>query len=532
MQQVVNDATPNPNDGSHGILGVAKHYFLTEWPSAILVAAVVFILHHYSSFFKAVDDLPFGVVVNIIGKMNVPPPRVLVIEIDQASFETRYREKSPLDRCKLHEDLLLVYSAKPALVVIDLDLSPVHSDRLEKVRKTFAATSDHIPAPGDDQSQESCQSKIDNLISNSKSTSTVLMEPFDVTDQAQGLKTTKRIWREKFQEKFPHVRFGRAEVPVTFGMVIKQYHAADNLAVRAREAVSGNGKGTEQCNHKELARIDPRSYIQIHAVSLSTLREKNSPAKDLEALLMEATDLTEPKRPRRVIFFGGAYGKDDIFLTPVGNLWGVEVQAASYLSEGIHARHIIDLLLDIFLAIVFGVVIAYCWYRYFGARTDPDAGERQRAPIWIIFLLLSVMVVVFFSVWFSSSVLAKCFVWISPLPIALGMLFDSFISGTVEQATGQMRIQKQAWLAELESSAPYPRESWLIGFLNNSKVRQPIPPKNITESVRRMLGGDIRSLYARQQYYAMTLLAIWTAVWFLIVTGALWIALAPFLGGC
>ena len=505
MQQTAGQAGSPPHNDAEGARHVVRHYLLTEWPSAVLVAALVFILHHHSDWLKAVDGYAFlGIGRQAFVNHLATSKRAVVVEIDQGSFEKRYQERSPLSRCRLHEDLKLIYNAKPDLVAIDIDISPsVWGDKLLDEAK--------------------CQEDLNAMIETEKTnsnTTTVIMEPFPVSDHAPELKAAKKEWVKRME--LAKVRFGDAKVPVNYGLVIKQYAGIKWFATQAR-AVTFPPSGQSQAP-KHFLHIDPRRYAELYVQKLGDLREPKNLAEDLSTLLTNTKQAGISEHPYRVVFFGGAYGKDDIFETPLGQLYGVEIQAATYLSEGLKEHLQFDLLGDIVIAIVFGIVIAVCWERYFAWRISNDAGDRQRAPIWILCLIVSVFVLTLVITDGSLFILMKWGVWLSPVPIAIGMLIDSFVSGTVEQAVSTMQSQKRDWILELEHDVPLPTDSRVTQFLAKARDKQRSDPKNLMESLYRMLGGDIYKLLHRGQYYAATLLSIWTFVWMGAVGSAIWLA--------
>src|SRR5205085_12150004 len=134
------------------------------------------------------------------------------------------------------------------------------------------------------------------------------------------------------------VMFGRADLPQEYGVVINQddtpgsfAHAVYSLAQQETSAralpcePAADGK-------ERLRLINPRIYVDdIHAVPLKISGDdKNSTIRKVvvtnTASALFANRLTNALEPldQKVVFFGAGYGTDDTFMTPVGELYGVE----------------------------------------------------------------------------------------------------------------------------------------------------------------------------------------------------------------
>jgi hypothetical protein len=91
-------------------------------------------------------------------------------------------------------------------------------------------------------------------------------------------------------------------------------------------------------------------------------------------------------------------------------------------------------LADIAFATVFGIIISTCWCRYFIWRADGVSVRSEIAALWIgiliaafLFALALLMIVTVYSIVYLG-------LWLSPVPIAVGMLVESWVSGPVNQA--------------------------------------------------------------------------------------------------
>ncbi|MBO3275741.1 CHASE2 domain-containing protein [Pseudomonas schmalbachii] len=417
----------------HEMLGSLHHL-----PAALVVASLVTIGHHKFHLLDAVDTYAFLGIGNLTAFLTTEcnsrdakkdkrcrPPQITVAGIDQLTYEKHYRERSPLDRCQLRHDLRAFYESPrpPRMMVIDLDLSPTPTE----------ASYGNVPM----QDKNDCDEQLYKLITdNQLSTRTVLMEPFALTDPNVGRDARRNAWawRQRMQER-ANVVFADGRLPVSYGVVTKAPCVPHGLAVAAMRDISVITSG--RCMEKPdgMFLIAPRHYLSsLHTVNVGDIR-----------LLSERFKLTDGDKitirhlayETKVVFFGGTYGLDDVFLTPIGHLYGVEVHAAAFMSllePASDFSHLLAFLLEVAIGLLFGVVISWCWGKYYHLRFSNQERYRLSAP-WVVlglgFALCVLLVVV---TMFSYLQLRDHNLWLSPIPIALGMLIESFFTGAVHGA--------------------------------------------------------------------------------------------------
>jgi hypothetical protein len=196
------------------------------------------------------------------------------------------------------------------------------------------------------------------------------------------------------------------------------------------------------------------------------------------------------------VFFGAAYGEGDTFVTPLGDLYGVEIHAASFLSflDPLSAdNHLAELLADIVFGFVFGFVIAFFWEQYFRLRLSDDSDRRLIAPVVLGGLGIAVALVAFVLTIVSWLLLARFGIWSSPIPMAIGMLIESFVSGSVAQGIREAD--------SLKGGGRPPRQTF-------------------RESAKKFFGGSIVSLLQKRKLLSATLLTLRLGVWVAVVAVA------------
>lgn len=440
--------------GSHQGGFSFRDYIREEWQATVFVAACVTIAHLGFNWLDAVDSYAFMAVGNRASNAvadavaaKEPALEAVVVRIDEQTFRTRYRERSPLDRCVLSRQLWAIYEARPHIVVIDLDLSPADWAR-------------HENGP-DAERERACQACLEATLAESdkKGIRTVVMEPFDSFDIAAAASVVE--WQQKLERA--GIRFGDAALPVSYGMTLNYFTDDRTLyAAARRDTVTGAVTGAATAPTRKHRKIDVSAYTaKLQPVLTSwtdtpVAETADYTDTDLTASLLELLPAPAPDNDRnRVVFFGAGYGEEDTYLTPVGKLYGVEVHAAAFASHSPpHSGfHLIALAIDMAIAFVFGMIIVTCWTQYFAWRCDERAMYGQLASIWVAIMLAGLLLAVAVAVVISSLLLSRYGLWVSPIPVAVGMLIESCMAGSVVAAVRRLHLIQPSVAARLPSPA-------------------------------------------------------------------------------
>jgi hypothetical protein len=195
--------------------------------------------------------------------------------------------------------------------------------------------------------------------------------------------------------------------------------------------------------------IDPRAYKG--KLTVITTSERKT-AAGLTSLICEVTrgrcqdsdsaPTTQAQKPDagRVVYFGAAYGGDDLFTTPLGKLYGVELHAAAFATcwksencsnfhQGIH--HILAIVFDLAIALALGWFIASCWNLYMRWSMDPDPEVSDVAGVAAFMLMFFLVAITLVLTMGAGWLLANTGIWISPIPIAFGMFFEAWVLGPI-----------------------------------------------------------------------------------------------------
>jgi hypothetical protein len=395
--------------------GLVRH-MRRELMAALFMASLLVILHHWLPLIDILDRFAFLFASSTSLQVSAEEPRTVVIGIDQKTFEQDFLERSPLDRCVMADKLGAIYADRPALLVVDFDLSP--------------SLAGILPNEQDGDRERECEAKLYAQIdSHAAATRTVLLEPFPVAnEQAQAAKVA---WKAAQVRR--GVFFGDGALPVQFGFVQQQYLRPQTLAAVANANPNADADAGAESSHSVLQLLNFRAFA----------RDVRSLSWDDWARRSPATSLAGKN-----VFFGAGYGSDDRFLTPIDDLYGVNLHAAGFVS----LRNPISLanagfgfLADIGVGMLFGVPIALLWQGYVGSKLSRSGSARKWRDFAFVFLMgLLVVYAMALSGLSHAAVylVAAKNIWISPLPMALGMTLDASIFGAlnaVEHVSGRHR---------------------------------------------------------------------------------------------
>ena len=486
--------------GWRSALGHFVQHLRDDWPATIFVAAFMVFLESQFGWLDAINGHAFVAIGNVAGipeTTGKDKAKALVVLIDGVAAETRYLDRSPLDRCQLKDDIAAVYSAManvnqkrtPAqrldVMVIDLDLSPAR----------WLASD-----PGSKTPEAECERKLHQEIIEADSKHqirTILMLPFETS--AARINEVHATWRNLAST----VTFGLAGLPVEYGLVIKQYCDPNTLAGSAYALSSKLKDSRRNCideatrdSKRNTELIDPRKYLSgVVPIAVGSAADL-SPRIELRLTADQPSGAANPS-DFKAVFFGAAFGEGDTFVTPLGELYGVEIHAAAFLSllDPLSTNnHLAEFLADIVFGFLFGFLIAYCWKRYFKLRLSQDSDHRLSAPLWLGVLVVAVIVMAIVLTFVSLLLLARFGIWASPIPMAVGMLVESFVSGSVAEGIRTADAIKG--------------------------VRKP-SRRSFRESAKMFFGGDLYSLWKKPKPWSAVLVAFRLVVWMAVVTFAL-----------
>ena len=434
------------------------HFIADSWKAVAFSAALAVVLDNLG-FLRVLSKVSLLVVSSLASHgggstVNFAPGMPVVVVINGDDFNTRYAERSPLNRCVLQVDIAKVLAKSPSRLAIDFDLSPV------------ADASD---------SELHCQKTLDTLL-DEHAEQLILLVPFPA--MGSHLFNLKRTWlQDRCRAK---LHFADGNIEQSMGMVTEQLAGEDEqLSARMANQLH-HGFSSLVCDSMADG-ADPHNnpwLTEARAVAQSERETQpiNFP-KAIERLALiplgsSAFDAL-PSLAASPVLLGGDWGKDDSFLTSIGPLPGVVIHAARLISLQDPVESLspwVNLLSDLGIALCFAWVIEQFWEHYVMARRMDLAFEKRARATGLSSLVMLAFVCVYlglvlFFFFVAEHMFAHWTVVIAPLLIALSMVIDGFASGPVEAIDKLLKPGSSHVEPEHDLSEPSPESRSMLRAL-------------------------------------------------------------------
>lgn len=143
----------------------------------------------------------------------------------------------------------------------------------------------------------------------------------------------------------------------------------------------------------------------------------------------------------KVVVFGGEYDAADRFVTPLGLRSGAEVHAMAATGRPVTKSSLLSFVVDILFGLCFGWVAHRCWKAWFDARSGEGAvlGGMllQSHSSWVALVVLvgALLLMAIVGVWVAAEFFSRAAIWVSPVPVLIGMFIDGFVTSGVAVAS-------------------------------------------------------------------------------------------------
>jgi len=392
-------------------------------------------------------------------------PLLTSVLISEARYKKRYGGSSPLDRCKLAEDVEKLLGSDPhrRLVAIDLDVSPALNGP-EDFRKDY------------------CQRQLDKLLISNRDY-ILLIVPFAVKEIED--KKNKALWMVWMCSE--GVAFGDPRVNLEYGLVTRELgYFETNFGTMIREKAQANIRtipgeslykgqicseiagepepfkkaerllaGNDDSQSKYLDELACKSASSVDGCK--NRKGRLLPFQHLYApqpagipvcnFSDQANDECISNIEGKVVVLGGDYDFRDKFRTPIGVLAGVLIHAATAKISEDPERFPYYKLWGFLADLFFGGVVAsfahYLWLHWYKARygqtvfikigLDHKTGWLM-LPILALFLLLSCCIIAIF----SALLFFYGHIWINPSGMIIGATVAGFFSERISVAEAKI----------------------------------------------------------------------------------------------
>ncbi|MBX3610927.1 MAG: hypothetical protein KF871_13635 [Hydrogenophaga sp.] len=394
------------------------------------------------------------------------PVSVVAVLIDRSRYETKYAGTSPLPRQALSEDLGYLLS-RPGVkhIVLDLDVSPSARAHVDKAFDT--------------------EEKALHALLKRNATSLTLIAPRTVTNPE--LQSRRAAWLIEMCRA--GVAIADPRLHPTLGMVTRSMaYDALTVGVGLRAGAGARGDLGNLCpsigGSEELARalVNPDSG----STTLDQLGEQvtkryrpngkcvSSPCPDTQARILPFhkslhltrvahwcpdTLPTQVPAPRirldcasqedvgqeidwrnTSVVFGSGSDPADQFITPLGVRSGAEVHAMAASAAPVNENSLVSFLMDVLFGVLFGALAHHCWHVWFDARRDQGnligliPLKSHNAWLALVALTLGLAMAAIGGVAIAAYALHQSDLWVSPVPVLVGMTIDGFVTAGVQSA--------------------------------------------------------------------------------------------------
>jgi len=451
------------------------HHLIKLFVAALFVASSVLLLERW----LVPLDLSARLVVAhaAAAQADVPEhfaPPTAVMQIDREHFDRDYGGRTPLDRCRLRDDLDKVLQALPGLraLGLDLDLSDLPPDR-----------ADAAPQGPDglrpNEAQNRCARQLlDHLRTWREAAPTqeearrvALILPVDRQDRGQSA-----TWRSEVAQR--GLELADPRLVQEFGLVRRHWlnpEACPTLGQLLGQPPQAANQAACRDVARDLVELDEDAH---HAHNISFHRavvQVRVPDPGASGWEQQWQALAAQQPPVRQLFVGARFDASDDFLTPLGTMAGVEVHAAIAQNPRERVEHLWGFALDLLLGVVLGAGVTWCWGRYFHQRLSTRLPRRQLAFWWLVLLALAWGLLLVALPMGAQQILQRLDVWVSPVPMLLGMTLDALVLGSVEVALARLEAREGSHHEPLHEAWPAPIP-WLWRRLRPSPLTAPRSP--------------------------------------------------------
>lgn len=426
---------------SERILEKISEFIEEQWKSVLFSAALAGILEHFGllKIFTKYSWLIVASLASLQSNNNVilSDAAAIIVTVNDDWFLSHYGEKRPLDRCALRDDIQSILNKQPYRLAIDFDMSPLLKPS---------------------EPERICQQNLDNLLDKYHD-SVAILTPFAAKGE---LKAIKHAWMQQRCAAGGH--FADGTLSRSLGMLNEQIIGDDPLlqtrfAEQLKFGLNGlicrdiaslkSPDDNRWLDDQSEMEIEGHSAVETKPINFLAAQKKLSVLEMGTSNFAQLSDLTG-----HIVLFGGSWGTDDQFLTPLGEIPGIAVHGARLASLDLPAitpGPIVGLLIDVCIALCFALIVKRFWNSYIKAtRFDQEIGHVTRGHLRsalgtfvIILFVLTYMLLVLYFLLASEHLYQRYSIMLTPLVMAIAILFDGFVSAPIEQIHHLLEAQEQ-----------------------------------------------------------------------------------------
>lgn len=380
---------------------------LATFISLFFINGIVYILDNKMGLFNAVHSI---VLRNISSALESNNSQYLgnsdssVVLVSNKMFERYSNYTAPFDKKVMTQIVTKISENKPKALVIDFDISPYYN----------------FSNPRNDYLTNPLYVKLKEIAKDIP-----VVVPFLFMGETDENSMLKLFWFRDMCNA--NVHFATPLVSSEIGIVL-QYHNYNNQLNLLADELLKNKTSKSLCekienlkdfNLKKLKEDIKKEYhqgeklpINYQAINTSTIS------------IDKVEDLEKYNLKDKTVYLGSGYGFTDLFVTPYGEKYGVEIHNAIYYSLNnkiAPANIVISIISDIAIGVLFGMLLSW---------TIAKRAMIKTTNMLIVNNLAIVFIVTFFimlSMYLSAVLFHSIFIWLNPIPIIIGMFIDMMI---------------------------------------------------------------------------------------------------------
>jgi hypothetical protein len=403
-----------------------QRWIAEEWITVLFMVCLVTTLHAKHWLVEPISQLSLFMLSNrhvgddasIAANRNA---RVWLVGIDQVDFDTRFGERRPLDRCVLAQDIAHLLSGHPAVLAIDLDLSPV------------------APIPGAPKPSRKyeldCQKKLDDLLDRSKATTgshTSRTCIISVLPTGTSWATRRESMAKWLAKRHDSMLFADSRIAFPMRLAINYEfnplglaelaQAWDSRLAQARELgvpapacappIAESNGAEDEGGHAERHPISYRAFReQVYVTAASAALTASAPASNA------------------VVFYGNQSGTSDEATTPIGMKHGVDVHAAKFVTLTYPFRHtpLVPFLVELAFAVVISAVMREFMLQYMHQAALNTAAAHARLGLMMLLLALILAAAARVAMIVAVEIAWRWNLVTEPLLVVVGIAVDALV---------------------------------------------------------------------------------------------------------
>lgn len=380
---------------------------LATFISLFFINGIVYVLDNKMGLFNAVHSI---VLRNISSAVEVNNTQYTgtadstVVLISNKMFEKESNYKAPFDKKVMTDVITKIAQDKPKALVLDFDISPYYN----------------FTNPRNDYLTNPLYIKLKEMAKDIP-----VIVPFLFMGETDENNMLKLFWIRDMCSA--NIHFATPLVSSEIGIVLQynDYKQQMNLLVddllkgKETKSLCQRIETLTDFNLKKIKDGVVKEYHQSEKLPINFQAINNSTIN-----IDTASDLDKYDLKDKTVYLGSGYGFTDLFVTPYGEKYGVEIHSAIYhsLNNQIAPANItISVISDIAIGVFFGMFLSWTIAKRANIQTTNGLIFNNLAIVFIVAFFIMI------SMYLSAVLFHSIFIWLNPIPIIIGMFIDMMI---------------------------------------------------------------------------------------------------------